>query len=68
LHALYLTDEGRELLARGRQIAGEHEAELTRGMSKADSERLVALLRTIVEGAGIGPGVHPGLSEPDPGR
>jgi DNA-binding MarR family transcriptional regulator len=64
VHALYLTAEGRKLLTRGREIAGAHEAELTRGMSKADRERLVALLRQIVEGAGIGPGVHPGLREP----
>jgi DNA-binding MarR family transcriptional regulator len=64
VHALYLTDQGRELLARGREIAREHEAELTRGMSKADRERLVSLLQKIVDAQGIGPGVHPGLSAP----
>jgi len=64
VHALYLTGKGRKLLARGRQIAAAHGAELTRGMSKADRERLLALLRRIVEQQGIGPGVHPGLSDP----
>jgi DNA-binding MarR family transcriptional regulator len=65
VHALYLTDEGRELLARGREIAGEHEAELTRGMSKADRDRLVSLLQKIVDAQEIGAGVHPGLSAPE---
>jgi DNA-binding MarR family transcriptional regulator len=65
VHALYLTDEGRELLGRGREIAQEHEAELTRGMSKADRERLVSLLQKIVDAQGIGAGVHPGLSAPE---
>jgi DNA-binding MarR family transcriptional regulator len=64
VHALYLTDKGRELLGRGREIAAKHEAELTRGINKADRERLVSLLRKIVEEQAIGPGVHPGLTEP----
>jgi DNA-binding MarR family transcriptional regulator len=64
VHALHLTPAGRRLLARGRRIAKEHEAELTKGMSKADRERLVALLRQIVDGSELGPGVHPGLSKP----
>jgi hypothetical protein len=42
----------------------EHEADLTRGMSAADRERLIKLLRELVENQGIGPGVHPGLSQP----
>jgi DNA-binding MarR family transcriptional regulator len=63
IRALFVTAKGRKLLARGRKIAAEHEAELTKGMNKADRERLVALLRQIVEGASIAPGVHPGLSD-----
>jgi DNA-binding MarR family transcriptional regulator len=65
VHALYLTDEGREVLAKGRRIAAEHEAELTRGMSVADRKRLVSLLGKIVESQEIGAGVHPGLSAPE---
>jgi DNA-binding MarR family transcriptional regulator len=67
VRALYLTAEGRRLLASGRRIAAEHEEELTRGMSEADSRRLVALLRDLVDKQGIGRGVHPGLSDPGGG-
>jgi DNA-binding MarR family transcriptional regulator len=65
IRTLYLTGEGRTLLARGRKIAMEHEEDLTRGMSAADRARLVALLQKIVDEQGIGAGVHPGLSAPD---
>lgn len=64
IRALYLTGEGRKLLARGRKIAMEHEEELTRGMGAADRKHLIALLQKVVEEQGIGQGVHPGLSEP----
>jgi DNA-binding MarR family transcriptional regulator len=64
IRALYLTDEGRKRLARGRKVASEHEEELTLGMSAADRERLTALLRGIVEEQGLGHGIHPGLSDP----
>jgi DNA-binding MarR family transcriptional regulator len=63
VRALYLTTDGHKLLARGRKVAAEHERDLTRGMSEADSKRLVALLQKVVEAQGIGAGVHPGLSE-----
>lgn len=64
IRALYLTAKGRRLLARTRKIAAEHEAEITRGLSPADSERLIALLQKVVESQEIGKGIHPGLSEP----
>jgi DNA-binding MarR family transcriptional regulator len=64
VRALYLTGEGRKLLTRARRIAQEHEEEITRGMSAADRKRLVALLQRIVDEQSIGPGVHPGLSDP----
>jgi DNA-binding MarR family transcriptional regulator len=62
VHALYLTAAGRRLLARGRKIALEHEAELMKGLSVADRRRLVTLLQKVVDEQGIGSGVHPGLS------
>jgi DNA-binding MarR family transcriptional regulator len=67
VRTLYLTVDGRRLLARGRRIAAEHEEELTREMSKADRKQLVALLQKLVAAQGLAPGVHPGLSGP-PGR
>jgi len=65
VRALYLTGDGRKLLARARRIAAEHEADLMRGMSKADRGQLVSLLQKLVEEQEIGSGVHPGLSSPD---
>jgi DNA-binding MarR family transcriptional regulator len=62
IRAVHLTAKGRKLLARGRKIAMEHERELTRGMSAADRDRLVALLQKIVDQQEIGRGIHPGLS------
>jgi DNA-binding MarR family transcriptional regulator len=62
VHALYLTAAGKKLLGRGRKLAAAHEEELTRGMSKVDRERLLALLQSIVAEQDIGAGVHPGLS------
>jgi DNA-binding MarR family transcriptional regulator len=62
VRALYLTRKGRDALARGRRIAGEHEEALTRGLPAADRKRLVGLLQKIVDEQAIGKGVHPGLS------
>jgi DNA-binding MarR family transcriptional regulator len=64
IRALHLTPAGRRLLSRGRGIAMEHEAELVRGLSKADRASLLALLQRVVEEQEIGRGVHPGLSDP----
>lgn len=62
VRALHLTAKGRETLARGREIATEHEKELTRGMAAADRKRLTQLLQEIVDEQAIGRGIHPGLS------
>lgn len=71
VRALYLTAKGRETLAQGREIAKEHEKELTRGMTAVDRKRLTELLRKMVDAQTIGRGVHPGLTEkagaPEPG-
>jgi DNA-binding MarR family transcriptional regulator len=64
IRALHLTGEGRRLLARGRRIAAQHEEDLVRGLSEADRRRLVGLLQKVVDGQGIGRGVHPGFSAP----
>jgi DNA-binding MarR family transcriptional regulator len=68
IRALFLTDAGRELLERGREIAREHEEELTEGLSAAERKRLTALLQRVVAEQAIGNGVHPGIAGPPKGR
>jgi DNA-binding MarR family transcriptional regulator len=63
VRALYLTRKGRTALERGREIARQHEEELTDGMSEPDRKRLLKLLQKIVDDQAIGRGIHPGLSE-----
>jgi DNA-binding MarR family transcriptional regulator len=62
VRALFLTAKGRKSLTRGREIAKQHEQDLTEGMPPADRQRLVDLLQKIVDQQAIGSGVHPGLS------
>jgi DNA-binding MarR family transcriptional regulator len=62
IRTLYLTANGRETLARGREIAKAHERDLTKGMPAADRKRLTRYLQEIVDGQTIGQGVHPGMS------
>jgi DNA-binding MarR family transcriptional regulator len=62
IRALYLTAAGREILARGREVARLHEEELTGGLSEEERGRLVELLGKVVDEQGIGKGVHPGFS------
>jgi DNA-binding MarR family transcriptional regulator len=66
VRALYLTRKGRQVLARGRKIAKEHEEELTRGLAAADRKRLVDLLQKMVDEQALGQGVHPGLGGSKP--
>jgi len=63
VRALFLTKQGRDTLARGREIAKQHEKELTRGMAAVDRKRLTELLQKIVDEQTIGRGIHPGLSD-----
>src|ERR1700759_1826018 len=44
IRALFVTKEGRETLARGREIAASHERDLTKGMPAADRRQLIDLL------------------------
>jgi len=62
VRALFLTASGRRSLAKGREIAKQHEEDLTRGLSAADRKRLLDLLQQIVDRQTIGSGAHPGLS------
>jgi DNA-binding MarR family transcriptional regulator len=62
VRALFLTAKGRRTLARGREIAKQHEKDLTRGMAAADRKLLTELLQKMVDEQTLGRGIHPGLS------
>jgi DNA-binding MarR family transcriptional regulator len=60
LHALHITDEGREMLARIGKVGREHDDALCRSLDDAERETLRALLSRIAAEQGLRPGVHPG--------
>ncbi len=61
LHALHITDEGNEMLARIGKVGREHDDALCRTLDTAERETLRALLSRIAEDQGLRPGVHPGF-------
>jgi DNA-binding MarR family transcriptional regulator len=56
--ALYLTDPGRELVARAFALAVEHERNLCADLSDPEREQLLALLQRVGLRLGVAPGVH----------
>lgn len=60
---LHLTGDGHELLGRGRKIALETEEQIAGPLTRADRDRLTALLQQLVDAQDIGAGVHPGLTK-----
>jgi DNA-binding MarR family transcriptional regulator len=66
VRALFLTAKGRKTLEDGRKIAMAHEKRLTEGLTKKESDELIALLTKLAASQGIPSGVHPGLSNPKP--
>jgi DNA-binding MarR family transcriptional regulator len=61
-HALYLTSAGTATVDRVRAIAAEHEAALAAGLTAAEQEQLIGLLRQIVAEQGLLPGAMPGTA------
>ncbi|MFI1656505.1 MarR family winged helix-turn-helix transcriptional regulator [Streptomyces sp. NPDC020472] len=59
-HELYLSEEGRRVLGRVREVAALHEDDLFAALDEEDRARLAALLGRIAEQQGLTPGVHPG--------
>ena len=59
-HALYLTSAGTATVDRVRAIAAEHEAALAAGLTAAEREQLIGLLRRIAAEQGLPPGAMPG--------
>ncbi|HUY46240.1 MAG TPA: MarR family transcriptional regulator [Streptosporangiaceae bacterium] len=63
-HALYLTGKGTATLDRVRAIAAEHEARLGAGLTEAQREQLISLLRRVAEEQGLHPQGMPGIPPP----
>jgi DNA-binding MarR family transcriptional regulator len=61
--ALYLTDEGRELLATAFSLASELEAQLCSGLTASGRERLLADLQSVGAQLGVEPGAHSAHSD-----
>lgn len=61
--ALYLTDAGRELLARAFESANELETELCASLSESEREALLDALRHVGAQLGVEPGVHAAHSD-----
>ncbi|GLY88047.1 MarR family winged helix-turn-helix transcriptional regulator [Actinoallomurus iriomotensis] len=60
VHALRLTDEGMELLARLRTVARAHEEDVCQALSPDEHQQLIGLLRRIADQQRLTPGVHVG--------
>lgn len=60
LHALHLTDAGRELMRRIGEVARAHDDDICRGLDEHERVTLAALLARIAADHDLTPGVHPG--------
>jgi DNA-binding MarR family transcriptional regulator len=67
IRALYLTEKGRETLARAAEIAVEYENRLCSELSEEEREQLIDLLQRIQATQTELRGVHPGLARDHPG-
>ncbi|MEV0057841.1 MarR family transcriptional regulator [Saccharopolyspora shandongensis] len=60
LYALFLTEEGAELLSRLRGEAAAHEKQFCAALAPSEHQQLTALLRRLAQQQGLRPGIHPG--------
>ena len=60
-YTLYLTPQGRQLLAELQRVAEEHEAELLTALDASERSQLISLLQRVAESQGLTAGVHPEL-------
>lgn len=65
-HALYLTDQGRAVLAQVRAVAAEHEQQMSAGLTGEQRAELIALLRQVADTQGLRPGSLPGFPPHQP--
>jgi DNA-binding MarR family transcriptional regulator len=61
-YTLYLTPQGRELLAELQRVAEEDEAELLTALNASERSQLISLLQRVAESQGLAAGVHPNLA------
>ncbi len=61
LHALHVTDSGRELLSRIAEVGRTHDDAMLGGLTAAERRTLRALLAKVADEHGLTPGVHPGF-------
>jgi len=59
-YELHLTDDGQRLLERLRDVAKQHENDVTTALTADERAELVGLLQKIADQQGLTPGVHPG--------
>jgi DNA-binding MarR family transcriptional regulator len=59
-HAVLLTHQGRERLAKIGQISREHENSLLKALSSEERRQLAAMLQRVADEQGLTRGVHPG--------
>ncbi|MEU6265484.1 MarR family winged helix-turn-helix transcriptional regulator [Saccharopolyspora shandongensis] len=60
LHALFLTEDGAELLSRLRVEAAAHEKQMCAALAPSEHQELTGLLRRLAQQQGLSPGIHPG--------
>ena len=65
-YTLYLTPQGRGLLAQLQHVAEQDEAELLTALNASERSQLILLLQRVAESQGLTAGVHPHL-EPQEG-
>lgn len=65
-HALYLTQEGTQFMAKLGKLGAAHENEICEGLSKAERAQLNSLLSRLAAGHGLTAGVHPGYRSAGP--
>ena len=61
--ALYLTGDGRKLLAKAFELASRLEAQLCSELSEPEREALLETLQRVGEQLGVGPGMHAAHSD-----
>src|SRR3954447_9600224 len=60
-YTLYLTAQGRELLADLQRVADDRESELLAALDATERSQLISLLQRVAESQGLIAGVHPNL-------